>query len=65
MNGVEVKRGRGRPKKENSKQRFLNVRLDEDDHETLDFIMEFTDMTKSQIVREAIRFYSKSRRIDY
>lgn len=65
MNDVEIKRGRGRPKKENSKQRFLNVRLDEDDHETLDFIMEFTDMTKSQIVREAIRFYSKSKRIDY
>lgn len=65
MNDVETKRGRGRPKKENSKQRFLNVRLDEDDHETLDFIMEFTDMTKSQIVREAIRFYRKSKRIDY
>lgn len=65
MNDVEMKRGRGRPKKENSKQRFLNVRLDEDDHETLDFIMEFTDMTRSQIVREAIRFYSKSKRIDY
>ena len=65
MNDVEMKRGRGRPKKENSKQRFLNVRLDEDDHETLDFIMEFTDMTKSEIVREAIRFYRKSKRIDY
>ena len=65
MDDAEMKRGRGRPKKDNSKQRFLNVRLDEDDHETLDFIMEFTDMTKSQIVREAIRFYSKSKRIDY
>lgn len=65
MNDAETKRGRGRPKKENNKQRFLNVRLDEDDHETLDFIMEFTDMSKSQIVREAIRFYRKSKRIDY
>jgi predicted transcriptional regulator len=65
VNKVETKRGRGRPKKEHSKQRFLNVRLDEDDHETLDFIMEFTDMTRSQIVREAIRFYRKSKRIDY
>lgn len=65
MNDVDTKRGRGRPKKENSKQRFLNVRLNEDDHETLDFMMEFTDMTKSEIVREAIRFYRKSKRIDY
>lgn len=54
-----LKRNRGRPKKEGSKNCRCEVRMSEDDLDILNNIMLKTGKNKAEIIREAIDLYSK------
>ena len=57
MSNETEKHGRGRPKKEGSKRTKFNVRFDNDCEEMVNELAYFNDKSKSDIVREAIRWY--------
>ena len=56
MNDVG-KRGRGRPKEENTRDYILNFRFDNEDMYRLNKIVEATCDSKSDIIRIALRGY--------
>jgi len=51
--------GRGRPKKEGSKNSRLTVRVTEEDLEKLDYACYMTGMTRTDIFRKALKIYLK------
>lgn len=53
----EERRGRGRPKKENTIDQRMEIRIRGVEADMLNEMMYETDQTKSDIVRSAIRFY--------
>lgn len=53
----EEKRGRGRPKKDDSFNEVTIFRNREIEREMLEHLMYETDRSKSDIIRSAIRFY--------
>lgn len=56
-NVCEVKRGRGRPLKGDKFDRRMEIRMKSPEVDMLNEIMEETELTKSEIVREAIGYY--------
>lgn len=52
-----VRRGRGRPKEENTRDYDVNVRLDDYDKNMLDKIIKATGDNKSDVMRIALRGY--------
>ena len=55
--GVEESRGRGRPRKDNSRNRYCGVRLTEDEADMLQHLEIEFDLTPSETVRKALRMY--------
>ena len=51
------KRGRGRPRKEIARDRFLGVRLTEDEADMLTHLEIEFDLSPSETVRKALRMY--------
>lgn len=52
-----VKRGRGRPKKETTRNRNCNVRLNNDQEDMIEYFIINAGKNKSDIIREAIALY--------
>lgn len=52
-----IRRGRGRPKEENTRDYVLNFRFDDEDMYRLNKIIEATGDSKSDIIRIALRGY--------
>lgn len=48
---------RGRPKKENVKNKRLNIRLSEDEYERLESVMSRTGESATKIMLEGLRMY--------
>lgn len=53
------KRGRGRPKRDDSRRKVHTVRFDEDEEAMLDHLEIESDKSKSDILRKALRTYYK------
>lgn len=51
------KRGRGRPRMESSKKSRCNVRIDDDCESMIRELTYFKGKSRSEIVRDAIKFY--------
>ena len=58
----EIKRKRGRPRKDDSKRDIYAVRLDRDDSYKLDMICFEEDKSKGDIIREALNLLFESRK---
>lgn len=54
---VEEKRGRGRPKKNESRRKVTGVRFDEEEQAMLEHLEIETGMNMTEIVRKALRTY--------
>ena len=54
-----VKRGRGRPRRDESRRNHHSVRLDNDEEAMLSHLEVETDESKSVIIRKALRYYYK------
>ena len=50
---------KGRPKKENSKERQFNVRLTNDEIDMLDELSDRTGKSKSDVIRCALNLYKR------
>lgn len=53
--GIEIKRGRGRPKKENAKYNRITIRMTEDEFERLSEYCEINDRKPGELIRSFIR----------
>lgn len=53
----ETKRGRGRPKKEESRRKVYGVRFSEDEETMLKHLEIETGMTTTDLVRKAVKLY--------
>lgn len=53
----KVDRGRGRPRKEESRRHFCGVRLDEEESEMLDHLEIEFGLNTSEIFRKALKMY--------
>ena len=62
---MEEKRGRGRPKKDGSRHEMCNVRLGHDERDMIDYFVINADMSKSKMIREAIKLYYNVNRGKY
>lgn len=51
------KRGRGRPKKDNSMRKRLDLLLGDDDKNKLDHLAYMNNCSKSEMVRKTIKYY--------
>ena len=51
------KRGRGRPKKDGSRHEMCNVRLDESERDMIEYFVEYANMSRSDIIRSALKLY--------
>lgn len=56
-NNEEIKRGRGRPKEENTYRNVHTLRLDDDDESKLMHIIVEDGGSRSDIMRKALRLY--------
>lgn len=57
MEDENIKRGRGRPKKENRMNRQLNVRLTKEESEMLDKMAVADSTSRADVCRKAIEYY--------
>lgn len=57
---METKRKRGRPKIDNPKKEWFQMRLTKEDRKLLDEIKSVTGKTKSQIIRDSLRNYIRA-----
>ena len=57
-----VKKKRGRPVGENSKNRHLHVRLDRHEDERLNYICKMTGLSRSEVFKEAFKSYENLKR---
>lgn len=53
----KIRRGRGRPKKEESRKYFCGIRLDEEEAEMLKHLTIELDVGSSDIFRNALKMY--------
>lgn len=52
-----LKRGRGRPKKEVTRDKIFGIRLDDEEERLLDYLESKSGESKSEIIRKAVRGY--------
>lgn len=57
MDTQETKRGRGRPKKDETFKHIHGIRLDSEEEAMLDYLEMETNENKSDIIRKALRGY--------
>lgn len=54
---IVEKRKRGRPNKNGRRKSRLNMRLDDEETEMLEYLTYIDDKCKSEILRKALKFY--------
>lgn len=60
MNELEVKRGRGRPKKKEGIDSRLELRISAEERAALEHMLVESERTKSELVRRAILMYYRA-----
>ena len=53
----EMKRGRGRPRKEGSRRKVTSIRFDDDEKSMIEHLEIETGMNATEIIRKALRLY--------